>query len=126
MNTNFKNVNLISVQDWDALVQEVYGKPYNFQQQDGCKERGISWQECPSEGYDYEVDSIPIKVNGYEMGVSFKTWLETPADMQWFKEKWENEMFWERNFYPCVDMIINDLHEKGYLPEGEFGIEVDW
>jgi len=124
--SKFRNVSMISVQDWDALVTKVYGKPYNFQQQDGGKERGISWQECPSEDYDYEQDSIPIKVNGCEMGVSFKTWLETPADINWFEEKCENVMFWKRNFYPCIDMIISDLHEKGFIPEGEFGIEIDW
>ena len=83
--SKFKNVNLIPVQEWDELVTRVYGKPYNFQQQDGCKERGVVWEECPSEGYDYEKDEIPVKVNGDVMGVSFKTWLETPADKRWFK-----------------------------------------
>ena len=122
----FKNVNLISVQEWDGLVTKVYGKPYNFQQQDGCKERGIVWEECPSEGYDYEKHEIPVKVNGDEMGVSFKTWLETPADKRWFEEEWEDVLFWKRNFYPSIDMIINDLHEKGFIPEGDFGIEIDW
>ncbi len=39
--SKFKNVNLISVQEWDELVTKVYGKPYNFLQQDGCKERGV-------------------------------------------------------------------------------------
>ena len=63
---------------------------------------------------------------GDEMGVSFKTWLETPADKRWFEEEWEDVLFWKRNFYPSIDMIINDLHEKGFIPEGDFGIEIDW
>ncbi len=37
----------ISVQDWDKLVEETYGKPYMFQQQDGCQERGIFTIEIP-------------------------------------------------------------------------------
>ena len=123
---NFKNVKLISVQDWDALVTEVYGKPYNYQQQDGCKERGISWNECPCESCDYNTTAIPIQVNGEKMGVSFKTWLDTPADEPWFTKDYKNIMCWDRNFYPEVGMIINDLHEKGILPEGDFGIEIDW
>jgi len=122
----FRNVNLISLQEWNKLVREVYGKPYDFQQQDGCKAKGVVWEECPSEGYDYEKSEIPLKVNGDEMGVSFKTWLETPADIKWFEDAWDDELFWERNFYPSIDMIINDLHEKGFIPEGDFGIEIDW
>jgi hypothetical protein len=35
-----KSINIIEVQDWDALVEETYGKPYSFQQQDDCKPRG--------------------------------------------------------------------------------------
>ena len=30
---------VISVHDWDDLVVQTYGRPYCFQQQDGCKER---------------------------------------------------------------------------------------
>jgi hypothetical protein len=32
-----KTVQMISVQDWDKLVKETYGRPYSFQQQDDCK-----------------------------------------------------------------------------------------
>lgn len=32
----YKNVRVISVQDWDDLVEKTYGRPYNLQQQDGC------------------------------------------------------------------------------------------
>ena len=27
--------------DWDDFVKSVYKRPYKFQQQDGCKSRGI-------------------------------------------------------------------------------------
>jgi len=30
---------VIEVRDWDELVSRTYGRPYKFQQQDGCKER---------------------------------------------------------------------------------------
>lgn len=37
----YTNKKVISVQDWDELVQETYGKPYSFQQQNGCQDREI-------------------------------------------------------------------------------------
>ena len=36
-----KNVKMVEVSDWDKLVEETYGKIYSFQQQDGCKARGV-------------------------------------------------------------------------------------
>ena len=35
-----KTKKVVEVRDWDNLVEKTYGKPYCFQQQDGCKERG--------------------------------------------------------------------------------------
>lgn len=62
-----KNVKMIDVSDWDNLVSETYKRPYNFQQQDGCKSRGIFRLTIPSDYTDDENmhDSIPDKtVNG--------------------------------------------------------------
>lgn len=121
---------MVSVQDWDDLVTEIYGKPYYFQQQDGCKERGTEQITVPDEDweYDYEETELPFKVNGEEMGVSFETWLNTtPEDTaKHFESGWENNLFWERNFYPNVNMIANDLHSKGLIEPGEYVIEIGW
>lgn len=67
---------VIDVSDWDELVTTTYNRPYSFQQQDGCKERQRVHITIPDEPYDYENDSVPEEVNGEEMGVSFKAWLE--------------------------------------------------
>ena len=112
-------------------LKKTYGKPYSFQQQDGCKDRGIETLEVPSYPEDYENDSIIEKVNGPEEGVSFKSWLERDPKTHMKDEPkddnndWEIEMFWDRNFYPHVSMIINDLYEKGLLEKGEFTIDID-
>lgn len=121
------NVKQIEVADWDDLVKQTYNKIYNFQQQDDCKSRGI--EEISTEDFeDYENTEIPFEVNGEEMGVSFKTWLETtPKEtMKHFNERYENEMFWERNFYPMPSMIANDLCKRGLLESGEYQIKIDW
>ncbi len=127
---NIKNVKQISVHDWDDLVTETYGRTYSFQQQDDCKSRGQEHISVPAEPEDYENDTVPEIVNHEEMGVSFKAWLERDPkqalnnpDEQY---PWALDLWWERNFYPHVSMIINDLHEKGLLPAGEYEIDIDW
>lgn len=119
----------VSVQDFDNLVVETYGKPYRFQQQDGCKERGIYHLTVP-EKYDCDFgnDTIPEEINGDEMGVSFKTWLArdpkewngSPEDERFL------DLFWNRNFYPSIETLANDLHSKDLIEAGEYVINIDW
>lgn len=137
--------------DLDRLVQETYNKPYCFQQQDGCKPRGTVHVQVPQEyPYDYENEKIPEVINGQEMGVSFEAWLKRDGDAPldcteaeakashyywgksaddlktWQESKSHINMFFERNFYPSVEMILNDLHAKGLVDAGEYVIEIDW
>jgi len=132
-----KNVSIISVQDFDKLVQETYRKYYSFQQQDGCKSRQTVYITVPDiETNDVERDTIPEVVNGEEEGVNFKAWLERDIKQglkgdptigkEATDEQWRIELWWARNFYPDVQMIVNDLHSKGLLPAGEYGINIDW
>lgn len=121
--------NLIDVYDWDDLVSETYNKVYSFQQQDGCKSRGVETISTNEDWLkDFENTEIPFKVNGEEMGVSFETWLNTsPQDtFKHFNDSWRNDLFWERNFYPHVNMIANDLCKKGLLETGEYDIKINW
>lgn len=121
---------VIDVGDWDDLVVETYKRPYSFQQQDGCKDRQRVRLTVPEDACDYDNESIPEVVNGDEMGVSFKAWLERdPAQKipnpHSFGYDGTN-LFWERNFYPDVQMVANDLHAKGLLDAGEYVIDIDW
>lgn len=146
-----KNIKQIDVQDWDKLVEKTYGKIYSFQQQNGCKSRGveiISTSEDYSE--DFENDSITEVINGEDMGVSFKAWLErnpktplkctqeeaiscnyywgkTKEDLkEWQEDKSRIRLFWYRNFYPDANMIAKDLVKRGLLEEGDYQIKIDW
>lgn len=123
---------IIDVSDWDDLVEATYGRTYSFQQQNDCKGRGLEYVTVPVEyPYDYGNDSLPEKVNGDKMGVSFAAWLardpkqELNTDDEWDRKN-GLRLFWERNFYPSVDMVINDLHAKGLLEAGEYAIDIDW
>lgn len=126
-----KNVQMVSVHDWDSLVEQTYGRTYCFQQQNGCQDRGTFDLTVPAAADDFENETIPEEVNGEEMGVSFAAWLaRDPKQKLDAKDKWDREhgldLFWSRNFYPDIQMVANDLHAKGLLPAGEYVIDIDW
>lgn len=122
----------ITVQELDELVEKTYGRIYCFQQQDDCKERGSEYHTVPElNPTDYDRDNIPEIVNHPMMGVSFKAWLERDpqkklnTNIRW---DYENglELWWHRNFYPHVSMVLNDLYEKGLIEAGNYCIVIDW
>jgi len=119
-----KNIKVIEVSEFDKLVFDTYGKPYSFQEQDGCKGKGKKYITVPCIEHDYKADNI----QGERKGVSFKAWLNKDIDEPFGKRKSkiDNALFWFRNFYPHVSMIINDLFAKGLLEKGEYAIEIDW
>lgn len=117
-----KSVQMIDVGDFDDLVTKTYGRPYSFQQQDGCKERGTFDLTVPCDINDFENDTVPEEINGDEMGVSFSAWLARDPK-EWKRTKLHR---WERNFYPTIESVANDLHAKGLLPAGEYVIDIDW
>lgn len=123
----YKTVKVIEVSDWDKLVKETYGKPYNFQQQDGCKDRGTFDITIPSQDNDTEMNNeIPLHTEHNIMGVKFQVWLDRDPTKLIGTYPWETELWWERNFYPDIQTIANDLHEKGLIEAGDYSIKIDW
>ena len=126
-----KTKKVIDSFDFDKVVQETYGRPYTFQQQDGCKERqNVSVTVPVQHPEDFDNDTVPEVVNHSDMGVSFKAWLERDPKQK-LKNKddqddWCTALWWERNFYPNVDMVLNDLHSKGLVEAGDYTINIDW
>ena len=127
-----KNIQQIYCSDWDNLVRSTYNRPYCFQQQEGCQSRGSYSLTIPCEYVDEleeEMnDSIPEEINGEEMGVKFKSWLERdPTKLIGdHKEDYYIELFWERNFYPNIETIATDLYNKGLISAGTYEIKIDW
>jgi hypothetical protein len=129
----FTTKRIIDVQTFDRTVTETYGRPYSFQQQDDCKERQLVSFTVPdeyAEEEDYENDTVPEIVNHHEMGVSFKAWLERDPEQMLSSEDDKNSsslgLWWDRNFYPSLGMVVNDLHSKGLIEAGEYSIDIDW
>jgi len=132
-----KTVKVIDFRDWDNLIKETYGKIYSFQQQDGCKGRETFDFSVPVNRYeleeqeDYMNESIEEKVNGKIMGIRFEKWLkrdvdETLKDEADGDQKFMINLFWERNFYPSVLTVIDDLYKKRLIEDGEYLINIDW
>jgi len=121
---------VIDVSEWDKLVSTTYGRPYSFQQQDGCREKGHFLFSVPSQADESEMnDMVPEVVNHNTMGVKFSSWLArdpktllpSPDDKEWSLGLW-----WGRNFYPDIQMVANDLHQRGLLDAGEYLMVIDW
>jgi len=122
---------VIDVSDWDQLVIDTYGRPYSFQQQDGCKYRGretLHVVSDPDHVDEYENETVPEIVNGDEMGVSFAAWLarDPKQGLPGREDRFGLELWWERNFYPTAEAIAHDLFKRGLLPEGTYTIDIDW
>lgn len=121
---------VIDVSEWDALVVKTYGRHYSFQQQDGCKERGVFHLSVPAEADDFEATEAAEEVNGPDMGVSFAAWLARDPKQKLSdptaQEDYCQRLWWERNFYPNVQMVANDLHAKGLLETGDYTINIEW
>lgn len=125
---NIKTVNMIDHGDLDALVTKTYGRIYSFQQQGGCKDRGTHSVTIPDMPEDYKNDTLPEQCNGEERGVSIKAWLEADPNRNLIDSYDYNytRLWWERNFYPNLQVILNDLHAKGLVPAGNYTINIDW
>lgn len=148
-----KNTKLIDVYEWDTLVSNTYGKIYSLQQQKGCQSKGtIVKLTVPDKNWEEQEmnDKIPEVINGSKMGVKFHVWLNRDRDeplnpskeelkkCYYYKGKteedeikWNNDksniiLFWERNFYPCVQSVANDLYKKKLIKSGDYLIEIDW
>lgn len=125
---HIKTKQCISLQDWDDLVKKTYDRPYSFQQQAGCRNRGSYTINIPEDCEEFENDTVPEEINGEDMGVSFAAWLARDKD-EWnggYQDKPHAYLYWYRNFYPDIQMVANDLFEKGLVPAGTYDIEIDW
>lgn len=126
-----RNVNIIDRYDWDKLVTDTYGKPYSIQQQDGCMDRQMIGLTIPDEADDYENDTLPEEVNHPKMGVSFAAWLARDPNQPLnttdvLRSDFGLTLWWNRNFYPDLQTLANDLHAKGLIEAGEYSINIDW
>lgn len=143
MKLKIQSTKIIEQSDWNKFVENTYKRHYNFQQQEGCKERGIYTLTIPSKTTnDFSNDTLDDIVNGNKMGVSLKGWLEADPtkpvkykeynqttkefEIKTTSEQYMIKLWWSRNFYPSIEMIANDLYQKGLIEKGDYTINIDW
>ena len=131
---HIRTINMIHCADWDEEVKATYKRPYCFQQQDGCQSRGVRFLTVPAltisilVGKDEFPDTVPEEVNHPQMGVNFCSWrTRDPTEpLSGDESNFALKLWWERNFYPPLQDVANDLYDRGILPAGEYGINIDW
>lgn len=54
------------------------------------------------------------------MWVVFEKWLERdPKQSVLWRNDYVIDLWWERNFYPDVYTLANDLHKRGLIDDGD-------
>lgn len=104
---------------FSKYVTEHYGRPYKLQQQGDMLAQGSyvqitvpdeeAWDENPTLA-EWQAATPPGEhpEGGYDPNVSTEN------------------MRWERDYYPSLEVVANDLHAKGLLDAGEYLIRVYW
>lgn len=148
-----RTIEVIDESDLNKLVQEVYGRPWNLQQQgEMMSNDSLAYLEVfPN---DEEVRSWPEYA-------AFEKWRDVPMDepiegpeadryreilaeelakdepdenlIKWWEHyitlkpgTLEYQLYWERDYYPPQDILMGDLCERGLIPEGEYHVWVSW
>lgn len=140
-----KTMTVISCSDWDKFIVQTYNRPYCFQQQNGCRDRGKFQFSVPVEDYNLPDDfshlsqslaTDTVIIPAIRSSVPLEVWLERDPSLKIKPRSGELEtdaflsfittLFWHREFYPSIYLLANDLYEKGLLPAGDYLIDIDW
>lgn len=114
----FEDVKLISETELSRRVSELFGRPYQLQQQgDMLGQNSVVLMQVPEEPDDV---GLPSLAEWSSRDVNQK-----PPGVAWDRD-YLREMWWHREFYPDLQEVLNELHRLGELPEGEYAIHVSW
>jgi len=125
----FEDVKMAESCGWDTFVSQVYGRPYCLQQQSGCYQRGIIRLSVPDEDFEDCLDEVPADRNYHgDEPVKLSVWLARNPDEPLDNQKWDTDLgiWWERHFFPSLQAVANDLHQRGLLEAGDYVINIDW
>lgn len=117
---------VIEADDWNALVEDVYGRPYCLQWQGGCWRSGPFRFSVPGEAEDFTRDSISNSIKGDKSGVSFKAWKSRhpKASVGGRFDDWYVRLFWHMRFFPEFQTLANDLYRLGKIDSGSYTIDM--
>ncbi|MEU7631747.1 hypothetical protein AB0C34_17415 [Nocardia sp. NPDC049220] len=108
---NPRTVTLMGEGDFSRFISQVYGRPYQLQQQ----------RECLSQNSLVEF-TVPAEESECS-GPSLAQWQATPPPTRGDSRE---QVRWKREFFPQLEDVVNDLHTRGLLPAGEYALDVSW
>lgn len=139
---------IIDESDFSKLVSDTYGRPYRLQQQEPLMNQDSYMPiQVPNDWHAADKDHARLRkwieenppqyVDGQEPTYpSFKEWLDRDANAyvggRDMYEGWGDPggfwytLWWERAFFPPLGEVIDDLHKRGLLDEGEYLIHAWW
>lgn len=128
MKLEYQNLRVIENYKWSEFISSVYNLPYNYQQQNECQNTNFEFN-IPNdlEEEDLGSDSIPYEVNGKDECVKFDVWVNSKLEdiSKNFEYESDAVIFYNRNFYPSIFQILNDLYNRGLIEEGDYLIRID-
>lgn len=117
---DIEDVKLIHELKLSELIRETYRRPYQLQQQgDMMGQNEMLRVTVPQEPDDLDLPSL-------------EEWSARDVNDQpegqddWEQYPWVRDLWWEREFYPDYQEVLNDLHARGLLPAGDYVIHVWW
>lgn len=125
-----KAVVMIDEAEFSELVTRTYQRPYRLQQQLGCMPSGTLIEFATPTTADA---TFYGDVESCQPAVTFNEWLmanpqaPAPGDDEYTSTKYANlhrELYWERDFYPPLKDVVNDLHTRGLLPAADYIIYI--
>lgn len=103
---------VLSETTFSKYVSELYGRPYNLQQQGDMLAQESAVALVVPELEDWNEDP------------SLEEWLAATPPVS--AADYIDTMRWERQFYPSLEAVANDLHARGLLDAGRYIIHVSW
>lgn len=110
--------------DFSKYVSEHYGRPYRLQQQGDmmAQEASIRFSVPPTDWYD-ENPTLA------EWQAATPPAAERPdftTDREGWQKHLDDQLRWDRDYYPDLETVVKDLYEKGLLDAGDYIIYAWW
>ncbi|MBB3752468.1 hypothetical protein FHT44_004980 [Mycolicibacterium sp. BK634] len=133
-----KNITLILESDWSELVAEVFDRPYNFQQQAGCRSNDTIWKFTVPESFkDWDLNAVDAAIEQWRNSEPHRNeqipavrdgkvvYVEHPR-REWPMSDFSLKLWWERENWPEFEDVMCVLARRGLIDPGEYALHIWW
>lgn len=119
-----EDTKLILESDWSDLVVQVYGRPYQFQQQGEMKGQNTIYEFTVPESFDnWDISGVDAEI---------QEWLNATPPREEIGEgdssitEFRVTLWWLRENYPDFETIMIDLARRGLIDPGSYALHTCW